>query len=371
MDSERTSDETIDESDGAPRGRARRVGLALGSGSARGWAHIGVIRALASHGCAPDIVCGASIGAVVGAYYAAGKLDKFEHWARELNRLSILRMADLRVGSGGLLAGDRLKNMLRKDFGRTRIEDLPKPFIAVATDMATGNEIWLQEGDLVDALRASMAMPGILVPEKIGGRLLLDGGLVNPVPVSACRQLGAEVVVAVNLNGDRLGRQRRRQRGGAGGAKASARGETADRAVEEEMDALFEVRAEEEAASALDASEMGQAGRRLLKSMGGRLASAALNTRLARQLGRGDVPRTLFGGEGVGLLDVMMTALNIMQDRITRSRMAGDPPDVVLAPRVGHIRWVEFDRAAELIDEGVACVGRSKTAIDEALRRMD
>lgn len=191
------------------------------------------------------------------------------------------------------------------------------------------------------------------------------------MPVAACRRLGAEIVIAVNLNGDRLGRQRRRQRGERNEGGGAARGKSVDSVVEEEMDALFEVRAKEEAASALEALDMGQAGRRLLKAMGGRLASAALNTRLARQLARGDVPRSLFGSDSVGIVDVMMTALNIMQDRITRSSMAGDPPDVILTPRVGHIRWMEFDRAAEIIDEGVACVTRSQSTIDEVLRRRN
>lgn len=164
MISESTSGRSRAQPDGGASGQTGRIGLALGSGSARGWAHIGVIRALARQGCEPDIVCGASIGAIVGAFYAAGRLDKFEQWARELTRLSVLRLADLRVGSGGLLAGDRLKEMLRKEFGRMRIEDLPKPFLAVATDLATGNEVWLRDGDLVDALRASMGHSGHLCP---------------------------------------------------------------------------------------------------------------------------------------------------------------------------------------------------------------
>ena len=187
-----------------------RIGLALGSGSARGWAHIGVIQGLAAHGIHPHVVCGTSIGAWVGAAYVTGKLDALEDWARKINWRRMARFADFKFANGGLLEGERLMRFLRELQDDVPIESLDIPFAAVAADLVTGHEIWLREGSVIDAVRASMALPGIFGPVVQGEMKLADGGLVNPVPVSPCRALGADIVIAVNVNGELVSRRRGR-----------------------------------------------------------------------------------------------------------------------------------------------------------------
>ncbi|MCB2039235.1 MAG: patatin-like phospholipase family protein, partial [Ottowia sp.] len=172
---------------------------------ARGWAHIGVLRALTEAGIRPDVVCGASVGAIVGAAYATGELDRFEAWVRGMNRRAVMSFMDFNLG-GGMLKGERLVNFMRERFDDRPIEALATPFAAVATALQTGDEVWLRSGSVTDAVRASFALPGLFTPVWHGGRLLVDGGLVNPVPVSLARALGAEVVIAVDLNNDKLGR---------------------------------------------------------------------------------------------------------------------------------------------------------------------
>jgi NTE family protein len=295
-----------------------KIGLALGGGVARGFAHIGALRCLLDHGIVPDVIAGTSIGAVVGAVYLAGKLDAFEAWARTLNRFRIMSYLDFRVRSPGLIGGNRLVAKLREHLGELAIEDLDRPFLAVATDMVTGHEVWLRSGDLVTALRASFSMPGIFAPVLLDNRWLVDGALVNPVPVSACIALDAQMTIAVNLNADIIGATRR-----PGSAIPTVAG--------------FDILEEE-----------------------GDAAAEARRRPLARRLFRREPDQpSLFG--------VMFASLNILQDRISRSRLAGDPPDVAIEPRIGHIGLAEFDRAAELIDAGAASVERRLPVIRDAL----
>lgn len=287
--------------------RRPRLGLALGSGSARGWSHIGVLRALERAGHVPDIVCGSSIGALVGAVYAAGRLDWLEQWTRQLNWQGVLALLDLRMG-GGLIEGNRLVEFFRGHFDDQGIAQLPRAFGCVATELASGREIWLREGPVIDAVRASIALPGLFTPALREGRLLVDGGLVNPVPVSLCRAMGADVVVAVDLNWDLIGRHAR----------------TADDA----------------AVAAGGAAPPGPL--------------AALLARL-KPAPRAEAPA---GGEDgaapplPSLMDVLATSLNIMQVRITQSRLAGEPADVVIRPRLSGIAAMDFDRAALAIAQG-------------------
>lgn len=307
-----------------------RIGLALGSGSARGWAHIGVIKALLENDIRPDVVAGTSVGAIVGAVHASGHLEGFERWVRKLSRRQILSYLDLAVVSGGFFEGKRLADVFLENFGDVGFADLQLPFSAVATELYSGRERWLNEGSVVEALRASVSLPGLFTPAEVDGRLLVDGGLVNPVPVSLCYAMGADVVIAVNLNGDLVGRhlQQQRERGAAPGEDVGdgAGGEGGSGVIDRLTDSLKE-RASEFMAQ-------------------------------FRQ-----------GNEVPGMFDVMATALNIMQDRITRSRMAGDPPDVVLSPRLSHIALLEFDRGAEAIEEGEASVARMLPALNYALGR--
>ena len=283
-----------------------KVGLALGSGSARGWAHIGVIRALQEAGITPDVLCGCSAGAFVGAAYANGALDPLESWARKLTWQDVVGMLDVSL-SGGLLKGDKLIGLFQRHFVDKDFAALPLPFACVATDLASGREIWLREGSVAAAVHASIALPGLLSPVSRDGRLLVDGGLVNPVPVSLCRALGADIVIAVDLGSNVVGRSLIRQ------MPAAARQGTGWT-------------------------------ERMLASLG-----------LKRNHGYPSVAT------------VISTSINIMQARIARSRLAGDPADALVAPRLAHLGLMDFHRATEAIEEGAAAVKRMLPAIEFAL----
>lgn len=315
--------------------RAARIGIALGSGSARGWAHIGVLQALRAGGVDPHVICGSSIGALVGAACAVGDLDPLGEWVQSLSRGDVLRMLDLRLSGGGLIQGERLMRFFRSRAYDVPIEKLPRSYSAVATDLATGREVWIGKGSLLEAVRASFALPGLFTPVLRDGRWLVDGGLVNPVPVSVCRALGAEVVIAVNLNGDLVGRRMRTAGGGEAQPEPDAR-VNAEEAMEENLLAQF----------AAQVTNTLRAGAAALMGPPGPDATPA-----------------------PGLFEVLSGALNIMQDRITRSRMAGDPPDVVIGPRLGHIGLMEFDRAREAIAAGVRATEYLMPAIRERCLR--
>lgn len=302
-----------------------RIGLALGSGSARGWAHIGVLETLAEQGIRPDIVAGASIGALVGAAYCGGVLDELKAWAASLGRLDVMRMLDWSMSGSGLLHGRRALHLFNDRLGPRPIEGLSPRFAAVATDLGNGREIWLTEGPVLDAVRASIALPGLFTPVQSHGRWLVDGGLVNPVPVSVCRALGADVVIAVNLNGDILSRRQRHTP-----TPATDPASTGDLAVPPPQTPLW-------------------------------------NPRAWASLFQGE--RTTAETGPPGLFDVTATAINIMQDRITRSRMAGDPPDAQISPRLGHIGLMDFHRAREAIEEGHAATERMQPELARLIGR--
>ena len=292
-----------------------RIGLALGSGSARGWAHIGVIDSLIEAGIEPDVVCGTSIGALVGAAYVAGHLGPLRQWAETATWRQILRLTDVRLTGGGLINGRQVVAFLHGLGIDQPIESYDRPYAAVATDLATGREIWLQSGPIHEAVRASIALPGILSPARIDGRWLVDGGLSNPIPVSVCRALGADVIIAVNLNGDLLARR-------------------------------FAVELDPSAPA-----ESSDASRPFLHRMAGKLPRA-----LGRRAAKGAAAPVSPRETPPGYFDVLATSLNIMQDHITRTRLAGEPPHVMLVPRLRSIGLMEFNRAEEAIAEGRACV---------------
>ena len=304
-----------------PTGK-RKIGLALSSGMARGWAHIGAVRALVKLGFKFDIITGCSVGALVGGCYLAGKLDDLEEWVRSLNKRKIVGYLDMRLRSGGLIGGEKLMQEMRRYMGTTTIESFPIPYAAMTTDLATGHEIWLQKGDLAEAMRASFSLPGIFPPVKYEGRWLADGALVNPLPIAACRALGADMVIAINLNADMIGKSRR-----PGASIPTAAGF--------DLINMLEDQENHEKLSLMDS--------------------------VTRRVFRRDY-------DGPSIFGVMTSSLNIMQDRITRSRLAGDPPDVHIAPRLGHMGLLEFDRAEESIHEGEAAVMRKRPELADALQ---
>ena len=282
----------------------KKIGLALGSGAARGWAHIGVLRALTRLGLQPDLIAGCSIGALVGAAYAAGELDSLEQWVRGFTRLQVMSLLDPTF-SGGLFRGDKVFGVAEERVGELTFAELQMPFACVATELETGREHWLQEGAVMSAVRASCSIPGMFVPVQLDGRWLIDGAVVNPVPVSLCRAMGADLVIAVNLNSDT------RQNW-----------------------------------SSHDDDEV--AARHPLLQW---------------------LPKRNHAG-APSMLGVMNNSISIMQERITRARMAGDPPEIALNPHLGGVAIMDFHRASEAIAEGEACVERMIPLIEAEAHRF-
>ncbi|MBZ0071239.1 MAG: patatin-like phospholipase family protein [Gammaproteobacteria bacterium] len=317
--------------------RRPRIGIALGGGAARGWSHIGVLRWLQEHDFNPDIVCGTSIGALVGAAAAEDELDRLEDWVRGLTWQDVVSYLDVSFG-GGFIHGRKLFHYLETRFPDRDISVLRRPYGAVATELASGQEVWFREGSLHKAVRASAALPGLFTPARHEDRWLVDGGLVNPVPVSLCRALGAERVIAVDLNADLLSRR-----------TMSAGVETP------------------EPPGTTPGGGADGPGRRQpvidklpwLMSLGEGLKTRA--TEWTNEL--------LGSSEALpSLVDVIAQSVYIMQVRITRARMAGDPPDVVIAPRLSQIHLLEFHRAGEAIDAGYRCAQAAAETFEQELR---
>lgn len=300
--------------------RRFKIGIALGGGAARGWAHIGVLKALGQYGLRPDIIAGTSIGAVVGGCYAAGKIAELEDFVLRLTPRNLIRYFDLDITGSGLLSGAQLHNTLDRHLSGVVIEDLEKTFVAVATEIGTGREIWLTKGPLVRAIGASYALPGIFRPVHINDRWLMDGAFVNPVPVAVCRAMGADLVVAVNLHTGGLSRTSFMP------MEASARDDTAPAEPPEPQPPLKKKR----------------------------------RIPLLRNL-RHQVFRKGNGKNAPGLSRVLLEAFNVTQDRIARARLAGDPPDVIVTPRLGEMGLFEFHKAKTAIDLG----------FDATMRQLD
>ena len=297
-----------------------KIGLALGSGSSRGWSHIGIIKALRQLGINPGVICGTSIGSLVGASYVSGNLDNLEHWVCSLTRFDTAMFFDIDASLRGFVDTERLHKFLNQHVANDDlfIEDLDIDYAAVSTDLENGREIWLKEGCLIEAVWASISLPGLFPAIRNNNRWLVDGGLVNPVPVSVCRAMGADIVIAVNLNGDIVGKHFDKPK-------------------------------------------------KLKKPKNGVHARI---TDLVREY-----TGALFAGDEdtsqpPNLFDAIAGSVNITQDRITRSRLAGDPPDILLSPKLSHIGLLEFHRAEEAIAEGEACVQRMKSEIFHVLKMV-
>ncbi len=304
-----------------------KVGLALGSGAARGWSHIGIINGLAEMGIEPEIVSGSSIGALVGAAYAADKLELLQAWTCSLTWKEIIRFLDPTLLGGGLIQGDRLTEFISEYVKDLDFNDLKRQLGVVATELETGREIWFRQGPVMEAVRASISLPGLFTPLQHEGRWLVDGGLANPVPVSLCRAMGADIVIAVNLNGDILGKHLRQN--------------------STDQEKLTEGRDDD---------------------LWGRITGQVMSSLHTRK--RELMNRLLGENRNVpGLYEVLASSINIMQDRITRSRMAGDPPEITLAPRMSKLGLMEFDEAEMAIDEGLKEIRRMRPALEQLFER--
>lgn len=280
----------------ARAGRLPAIGLALGAGAARGWAHIGVLDRLTELGVVPAVIAGSSVGALAGGLYAGGRLGALKEFALSITRRRMFSLLDLSWQGSGVIAGEKLRQLLEEQLGACTFADLAIPFISIATDYATGHELWLRDGQLVPAIRASYALPGIFRPVEIAGQWLIDGGVVNPIPVTACRALGARIVIAVTLGPD------------------SASGTV-----------IQNPQSEANAGNSNDAP---------------------------------------------ALKSVLVAAFNITQDRLSRSRLAGDPPDLLVQPRTPEIGIFDFDKAPEAIAAGREAVDRVLTDFERLLRLM-
>lgn len=290
------------------------IGLVLGSGAARGWAHIGVIQALTRQGIKPDVVCGCSIGALVGAAFVSDRIGPLGEWVKSLDWQDVVAMLDISL-KGGLIRGDRVVQHCSEHFFLPDFSDSPVPFACVATELSSGREVWLRDGGVADAVQASIALPGLFSPVRRHGRVLVDGGLVNPVPVSLCRALGAEIVIAVELGSGVVGKSRKKER-------------------------RLQLRDEENWAQ------------KMLNTIG---------------FGADDGLDQSVNVAIPSLTDVVTSSINIMQMRIARSRLAGEPADILISPRVAQLNMMEFDRADEAIEEGEAAVERVQPLLQQTL----
>lgn len=333
--SQRPDDEDQLTSDIRPDGRPR-IGLALGGGAARGWAHIGVLEVLHEAGIVPDVIAGTSVGAIAGGWYAAGLLDNLKSFALSLTPRRVFSLLDVTLLSSGLIAGHKIDDQLREHLQERTLEDLPIRTIFLATELATGHEIWLRRGNLVDAMGASYALPGIFKPVQVNGRALVDGALVNPVPVSVCRAYGARLVIAVNLSPETM------PHGGVvpdlpdfdGNISAGAGGSLFDEADDNSF----------------------------------KFGNIFNMTRRAKSVLRHQFATGKDGPKGVPA--VMMQAFTIIQDRMTRSRLAGDPPDVMISPRIGEIGMFDFHKAQSAIEAGREAAQRALDDIAIVTERL-
>lgn len=317
---------------GGGKHRKLKIGLALGSGVARGWSHIGFLNELKANNILPEVVTGTSIGAVCAGAYASNKLVELEAFARSLTKRRVFSMMDLSWAGGGLIGGSRLHAKLEEALGDLQTEDLPVKFGAVATEIGSGHEIWLTKGSMSEIIRASYALPGLFEPVNLHGRWMVDGALVNPVPITLCRALGADLVIAVNLSTDSFSR-------------AAVMFEEPDRVPP----------------SSKPAMPKREDSRGFLSSISDGAFALSWPFRAASPESKDHA------GSGPGVAAVMMDAFNIMQDRVARSRLAGDPPDVLINARVGRIGLFEFHRADELIALGREAARRSVDDIRSAM----
>lgn len=306
------------------RARRRTVGLALGAGGARGIAHIGVLRAFAKAEIPIDAIVGTSVGALIGAVYAAGQLENFERWVRKFDWPDVLRLFDPVWPRSGLISGTRALDQLAEVMGDWKIEDLAIPFAAVSIDLITGEEILMREGRVLDAIRASISIPGIFVPHRMGRRLLVDGALRNPVPVSHLEEMGSDVRVAVNLHAQPVREIMRSKK-------------------------------------ARDGSTPGTISAQLINLVDRRLARFRRRGHRSRATDDGQVEPNLF--------EILTASMTVLEHELARHRLAREPVDVVIGPDVHSIRSFEFHKARKAIHAGLIATEKHLPEIRKALER--
>lgn len=302
--------------------KPKKIGIALGSGSARGMSHIGVIKALEEMGVYPKIIAGCSVGALVGASYATDNLDKLEDWALSMTESKIRKFLSINFNASGFINAKNLQKLFEEAIGlkSTLFDDLSKEFAAVATDLSTGKEVWVQEGSVHDALWSSMAFPGLFPSVLRDNKWLVDGGLVNPVPVSLCRALGADQVIAVNLNADIIN--------------------SYEVIESDDNDSVVEKKTANDDSNFWDKTKQGfQRALNLVSSDGSQV----------------NEPKSV---------DVISNSVHIMSSHLTRSRLVGDPPDVLLQPRLKDVGLLQIYKAKDCIEEGYQSVMRMKDEIE-------
>ena len=308
-----------------------RVALALGSGGARGYAHIGVIQILEERGIEVVNVAGSSMGALIGGLYAAGQLDAYTEWVRGLSQLDVLRLLDVSISAPGVIRAEKIFAHVRELVGRTLIEDLPIPFTAVATDLTARKAVWFQRGPLEVAMRASIATPGVFTPVMLNGRLLADGGLMDPVPIAPTASTRADATIAVDLGGER------------GGVPDDAPAQ--ETAEERPIDEWVE-RFRRGAAHVLD--------REMVRALTSRFGGDSAPTPEPGDIGTSAAEAFEALPAGLTKFDVMNQSLEAMQSVLTRYRLAGNPPDVLVRIPRDACRTLDFHRASEMIELGRA-----------------
>lgn len=295
-----------------------KIGLALGGGAARGWAHIGVLKALAEAGIRVDCIAGTSIGAVVGAVYASGGIAELEEVVLQFDWRQIAYFLDVVWPVSGLIDGSKVSSFIRSHLKEMTLEELPIPFCAVSTDLGSGEEVVLREGDIIEAVRASISVPGVFTPVKKNGKILVDGGLVNPVPVSVVKAMGAEYVIAVDLNHGQVCRGKRKE--------ALAPRPNAE-------------------VSKIEPKGLTEKLKRMMEDLNKKISSfdfPALHQR-ERQANEDPMP---------SIFEVLTTSINIMEAQITTTRLQADPPDLLIQPSLSGVKFLEFNRGKETIAEG-------------------
>jgi len=302
-------------------GRRPKIGLALGSGSARGLAHLGVIRAIEDAGIEVDFIAGSSMGALIGAIYASGKLNELEASFRGFDWKKSASFFDVVLPKSGLLDGAKVSELVRAHIHHETIEMLAKPFAAVATDIVSGEEVVIRSGDVIEAVRASISVPGIFTPVRSNGHILVDGGLTNPVPVSVARAMGADIVIAVDLNHEIINGKNMKP-----------------------LLSAAKVNTPEDNAPGMLSRWVGDY-RLSMKDLKQKLIAA--NNPASAQF------RKWVSAEPLpSIFEVLLASINIMETRLTQTRLSLDRPDVIIQPPLGHIRFMEFGRAEEIIAIG-------------------